>query len=571
MHVLFRGPTLQRLRLAAGLVLFVFVLTHFLNHALGIVGLEAMEAARVWRTALTRSLFGSALLWGAVAVHVGLALLRLAQRRVLRMPPWELVQIATGLAIPFLVAEHIGFTRLATTLTGASDPYVFVLYGLWPGKALMQTVLLLIVWIHACIGLHYWLGLTTWYRTLAPLLLALAVAIPLLSVAGFVAAGKEVALLLSDSADARDMLAQARRPGAADVATLRTIIAVIEWSMAALVGFALAVIAARRLRQLGGPRIDVAYAAGPIVRTPKGPTLLEISRSSGVPHASICGGRARCSTCRVRIDRGGDALTPAGMAEATTLGSIGAPSDVRLACQIRPHAALAVTRLVQPDAGAGLRIATNRDEIKGMERTLAVMFLDVRGFTSLSERRLPYDIVFILNSFFASIGGAIAREGGWIDKYLGDGLMAVFGRETGKRRGCRAALRAARAIDLALDDVNARLSTELAEPLRIGIGIHVGKIVVGRIGHPETATVTVIGRTVNAASRLESLTKEKACQLIVSREVAELAGWSSHGDTYQSVQVRGLDEPLDILTVARARDVPATLPEPAAPPGAPSG
>ena len=210
----------------------------------------------------------------------------------------------------------------------------------------------------------------------------------------------------------------------------------------------------RGLRRAAGAKVEVTYRGGPIVRVPLGPTLLEISRMSSVPHASVCGGRARCSTCRVGVETGLARLMPPAGAEAVTLASIMAPPHVRLACQIRPREPITVTRLVAPPARAWARVATGHRQ--GIERNLAVLFLDTRGFTMISEKRLPYDVVFILNRLFAEVGEAIERHDGVIDKYLGDGLMALFGAADGADAGCRQALRAARDIDLALDRLNQR-------------------------------------------------------------------------------------------------------------------
>ena len=187
------------------------------------------------------------------------------------------------------------------------------------------------------------------------------------------------------------------------------------------------------------------------------------------------------------------------------------------------------------------------------------MFLDVRKFTQHMEQKLPYDVVYLLNEFFAATGKAITGNGGVIDKYLGDGLLAVFGRRNGPEAGCREALRAARAIDLALDHFNAKLASELGEPMRIGIGIHVGPLLLGRIGWGETVDMTVIGHTVNAASRLEALTKTKGCQLVISRNVAEFAGWTEARTSGESIQVRGVAEPIEIICIAQGRDLPPAI------------
>ena len=118
MHIYLRGDSLQRLRLASGLILFAFAATHFLNHALGLVGLEAMHTAQEWRTAVTRSWPGTIVLVSALIVHILLGLYKLAKRETWRMPRWEAAQIAFGVAIPFLLFPHIVNTRIAHTFFG---------------------------------------------------------------------------------------------------------------------------------------------------------------------------------------------------------------------------------------------------------------------------------------------------------------------------------------------------------------------------------------------------------------------------------------------------------------------
>ena len=176
--------------------------------------------------------------------------------------------------------------------------------------------------------------------------------------------------------------------------------------------------------------------------------------------------------------------------------------------------------------------------MQGSERNLAVLFLDTRGFTAIAEMRLPYDVVFILNRLFAEVGEAIRRHGGTIDKYLGDGLMALFGAEAGEAPAA-GGLAAARDIDIALDRLNHEIMDEIGMPLRVGMGLDVGPLVVGHIGHADTASVTVIGNTVNAASRLEALTKERGCQLIVAADVLERAGIALAGFPREDVMIRG--------------------------------
>jgi adenylate cyclase len=192
-----------------------------------------------------------------------------------------------------------------------------------------------------------------------------------------------------------------------------------------------------------------------------------------------------------------------------------------------------------------------------VEKTLAVG--DLREFTRISEKRLPFDIVYVLNEFFAVVGSAITEHGGWIDKFLGDGLLAVFGQNSGIKVGCRQALRTARAIDLALDHINAKLESEIGHPLAVGIGIDAGPLLLGRIGYGEAVDFTVIGSPVNVASRLEALAKAKGLQIVLSREVARQAGWVPAAEQIMQVPVRGVAERMDVIGMARGRDLPSSI------------
>jgi adenylate cyclase len=560
MHVLLRGNRAQHLRLAAGLVLLSFLLTHLLNHAVGLFGIAAMNEVQTWRLAVTRTWLVTGLLLCAFFVHFALALAKLSMRSTLWLPPWELVQIVSGFAIPFLLLPHVIGAGVANRVFGAIDSYSFELAILWPDGVVRQSLLLAIAWLHACIGINYWLRLARFYRRAAPYLLAAAVTIPAFAFAGFVAAGREVAGMVASAEGFERLKAASNWPE--DVAWGQLIAwnDAGTWVLIALIGMALAVPLLRKLLLLTRPTLGVVYAGGPSLRAPIGPTLLEISRMYGVPHTSVCGGRGRCTTCRVRVDEGVERLPVAGYAEAIALGSIGAAPGVRLACQLRPLSDLAVTRLVPAGRGRTWAARTVEAEAAGIERTLTVMFLDLRGFTKLSENKLPYDVVYILNQFFAVVGAAITAEGGMIDKYLGDGLMAVFGRSDPKGAGARQALAAARAIDLALDRVNAALAQEIGRELRIGIGLHAGPLVLGRIGYGETAALTVIGSTVNVASRLEALTKEKGCQLILSAEVARYAGLPADDGGLETVELRGLSQSLKITKVSKARNLDISPP-----------
>jgi adenylate cyclase len=250
-------------------------------------------------------------------------------------------------------------------------------------------------------------------------------------------------------------------------------------------------------------------------------------------------------------------IDPPAEDELRVLRRIGATSNVRLACQLRPRGAIAVTPLLPPFAHAadGRRRV---DFAQGSEREIAILFADIRGFTALSEGRLPYDVVFFLNRYFAVMGRAVEAAGGRVDKFIGDGVMALFGVESGTRAGCREALAAARLMSERLPELNDSLRAELDRPLRIGIGIHCGPAIVGEMGYGNTAAITAIGDAVNTASRLESLTKNFACELVVSEETVSRAELDLSAFPQREIEIRGKREMLAVRTLASAAELPSS-------------
>ena len=234
--------------------------------------------------------------------------------------------------------------------------------------------------------------------------------------------------------------------------------------------------------------------------------------------------------------------------EQRVLQRVGAPPNVRLACQLRPVENLSVTPLVPANAHASDGYA-QPSYLAGQERTIAVLFADLRTFTGIAEQKLPYDLVFLLNSYFETVGESIASAGGMVDKFIGDGVMALFGIEAGPAEGCRQALAAAQRMVDQVQMLSQALAEELAEPLRIGVGIHCGPAVVGRMGYGATIHLTAIGDTVNVASRLQDLTKEFSCHLVISEEVAQQAGLNLSALPRHEITVRNRREALAIFVV----------------------
>ena len=174
---------------------------------------------------------------------------------------------------------------------------------------------------------------------------------------------------------------------------------------------------------------------------------------------------------------------------------------------------------------------------------------DLRGFTRAAEHKLPYDVVFILNRYFEAVGGAIQRAGGIRTSSRAYGVMALFGVETGAELGCRQAVAAARAIVQSLARLNRELGEDLPEALRIGIGIHAGPAIVGRMGYGEGVYLTAVGDTVHVARRLEQLTKEYGCALVLSEQVASRAAIDVSAFPRHELTVRNRGGPVAVRVI----------------------
>jgi len=552
---------LRRVRLWSGMVLFAYLTTHLANHALGLVSFTALEAGRDWFLLLWRNPLGTVVLYGALASHLVLALWSLYQRRRLRMSLWEAIQLLLGLAIPPLLTTHVVGTRLAHAWFDVTDSYTHVVLALWwfrPDLGVRQVIVVLLAWLHGCIGMHFWLRLQPWYTRVVPGFFGVAILLPTLALLGFVQAGREVSAHVREAGWLQEVLEESNAPDAAARQRLNQVRTVVPVAFGAAIG---AILVARAVRRRFEPRLEtiqITYPEGPHVVVPVGFSVLEASRSAKIPHASVCGGRGRCSTCRVRIVQGGASLPPESVEERRVLDRVGAPPNVRLACQLRPTHNLAVIPLLPPSAQASAGFATPGHHA-GQEQDIAVLFADLRGFTRLAEPKLPYDVVFFLNRYFEAIGGAIKNAGGIANQFTGDGVMALFGVGQGPAEGCRRALLAASAMIRSLAELTQTLAEELPEPLRMGIGIHTGPAVVGNMGYAETTYLTAVGDTVHVASRLEGLTKEYYCQMVLSEQVALCVGLDLAEYPRHELTVRNRTEPLAIYVVDDVHRVAAAL------------
>lgn len=543
---LWRGSWATRLRITTGLVLFAYAFFHFLNIGMGLIGPDWMEAMQHLRQLVTRHPVGSVLLYTALFLHAGLALTSLARRRSLRMPRSEALQVVLGLLIPLQLIAHIVQTRVAHEIYDVNDEMSYLIILMWPSIAIwQQTGLLLVVWIHGCIGLHFWLRLTRWWRRWTPYLIGVAVLVPGFAIAGLLTEGRRMFAIFTDDTLRPGYMHGYNWPSAEAFAALFRIKdtgLVVFWSALALT--ASVYIGRKLLRRRNAVR--VRYVDGPEIVSERGMTLLEMSQTNGVPHTALCGGKGRCTTCRVVIEEGADLLHPPSETEIRSLEAVNAPANTRLACQIRPIDPLTVFRVFRPEGGRNRAHAS-----QGEERELAILFLDMRGFTARTTGQLPYDTVFLLNRFFDAIVPSVENAGGTVDKYLGDGLLAVFDAST-PTISAQAALRAARDISSSLQVFNRTLIAEGSDPVRIGMGVHLGTLVLGEIGAAGHAPPTIIGNAVNAASRLEQQTKDLGVELLVSANVLSAGGVAPEGLELMTFELRGVSNPIDALPIMTA-------------------
>ena len=534
-----------------------FVICHLTAHCFLLISFEDAEAARRILMYPWRGWTGTIVLSAAFLIHYSNALWSIYVRRSLRLKPWEWTQLLLGLCIPVLLTDHVVSTRIAEHVLDTTTYYnsIFVVqWLLMPWLAAVQMLAIVTVWTHASIGIHFWLRVRSWYPKWRPFLFAYALLLPTLALAGYISGGNQV---LREGAKDHDFADSALADANVTDETAAAINRMVDIGWIFCIALPLLPFAGRGLRELyyrtQKPPI-LAHASGRSMPILPGATVLETLRANGIAHASVCGGRARCTTCRIMVTKGLDELPPPSTLEGKALSRIGAPEGMRLACQIRPIADVAVMPLLAADASAA--DGATRGGLEGSERLVTVVFVDLRGSTTLGEARLPYDVLFILNQFFYEMTRALVETNGHYSQFTGDGLMALYGLDAADpKTGAADALRGARAMLSRLDVLNEALRADLREPLRIGIGIHFSEAIVGAMGPPHSQIITAIGDTVNTCARLESLCKDYQCTVIVSRQAAEAASLKLDGNELHEAPVKGRKEPVQFYALQTLTDV----------------
>ncbi len=521
------GSVSRRMRLASGAVLLLYVTLHLLDHALLNVSVGAAGLALLAQKALWQSVAGTIALYGALLIHAALGLVSLYERRSTGRRSSEVWQLLLGLAIPAMLANHVMVTRGAWTFYGLDKGYEAELNALWvagPAWGWLQMAVLVVAWSHACLGVFFLLRLRRWWPAWQAPLLAAATMLPALALLGFAAGGRAVAAAMASPAWRAAYLPITVTGNAAQRAGLTTIRNDVLIAYAVAIVLVLSARLVRRVAEARGNCVDIGYPGRQVVRVPVGFSVLDASRRARIAHASVCGGRGRCSTCRIRILSCGAALPRPTPQEQAVLDAIGVSDrSVRLACQLRPASNVEVVPLIPPAVAVDFILGRNA-RIPGEELFVVAMFIDLRGSTGLAERRMPFDSVFLLGRFITAATGAVALSGGRPVQFLGDGVLALFGLACAPDEACRQALDALHRADASFADIAPLFEQEAGMTLRYSIGVHCGRAIVGEIGFGQQIAFTALGDTINAAHRLQELAAGRDVAAAVSDDVFRIAG-----------------------------------------------
>jgi adenylate cyclase len=536
--------TRQDLRLGSGLILFVYVAAHFTNHALGLISLAAAERGLRVAVAVWHSLPGTVLLYGAAGIHITLAFVALYEHRTLRMPPMELLRIVLGFAIPTLLIAHAVTTRLAFEAYGAQPDYARIVWMLWhSNREGRQMALLVPGWLHGCLGLNFAFSRRVWFQRLRLILFGAALLLPVLATLGFLEMLKEVSILAQDSAW---FSANVLSLDAGQTNKLKQTSDSMLVLYFALIG---AVFVARMIRRtiesFRGKLVSITYP-GRTVRVPRGWTVLEASRSHHIAHLSMCGGRARCSTCRVRVVAGGDQCPPPAQNELDTLNRIHAPEGTRLACQLRPQGNVTVIPLL-----AVTPSPPGEPAHEAVEREIAVMLVGFR-WAATPHRVLPQDLLYLLNRYSEIVGDTVRKGGGVPIQFQGDGVTAVFGLEVGAKEANRQALTAAAQVDRRLHALGDRLKQELGWAADFVIHLHTGSAGVGETGDNATRTLAAVGNTVDVARQFAAQHDDgQIARIVLSEAVMITAGLDTRTANWHEIVLQN-DARLKVTSIASA-------------------
>jgi adenylate cyclase len=282
----------------------------------------------------------------------------------------------------------------------------------------------------------------------------------------------------------------------------------------------------------------------------KDQTILQASLEAGVPHFHACGGKGKCSTCRILVKAGNENLTELTQREADIHKRIPFPPNVRLACQTYVKGEnVQVHRMIRDETDIQFYIKedTATDlEYTGEEKEMALFFLDIRNFTPFIETYLPFDVIHIMRRLFALFQNAIQANDGRIIETAGDGFYAAFGFDNSIKQAVENACKAGYQIFADLRAFNDQyMYKNFRHRFQVGIGLHAGRVIIGNIGIGVNNNLTVTGLPVNIAARLQAATKDLNNSFLISDYAFSYLSDQQHG-SQQDIKLKGIKDEVSI-------------------------
>ena len=554
---------IRQLRIYTGSLLFFYALTHLLNHSVNVVSIEAADFVRenyfhlIWKNPVAYFL-----LYASLAIHIILGFYSILTKKSFKITGREWIQILFPVLALLVLLQHIAGGFLLTRFE--VDIKYSLLYALLSSDpnelvagAVLFSLMVIFIWVHGVIGIHGLLKFN--FKSYQRYMFGFKFIywfVPIGAVLGFIAGLRETSVLATienlkgNENFIMSFFGAIPQEAFAYIAPVEPLV-MNNYPVFVLAVLVLCILNVVRARYFG--RVKISYPGGNEFSVPRGTTILEASRLAGIPHVSVCGGKGRCTTCRVKVVSGIEDVSEPNAHEARVIKRLGLDADVRLACQLKPSKNLSVIPLINPETK---EIKTRSPVgLSGKEKETVVVFIDLREFTKLSEKKLPYDVVYILNKYYSVCGEIIESNKGRLDKFIGDGIMAIFDGSENSSENCKNSIKTAQMISNAIKDLNIEMKSDFSEELRFGIGIHVGNTIVGMMGYGQTVSETVVGDNVNIAARLEELNKKYGSELVVSKDVLVAANINTNQFTNEKIKIRGRKEELEIYSLEYAHNL----------------
>ena len=284
-------------------------------------------------------------------------------------------------------------------------------------------------------------------------------------------------------------------------------------------------------------------------------TILTASIRKEIPHLSACGGVGKCSTCRIDILSGLENCSERTDHEIKLAERLDLPETIRLACQTKVCGKVKYRRLLldKRDLVLNSQLSSKKTGSVGTVRNLTIMFCDIKGFTPFSESLSAYDVIFILNRYFSIMREIILKNGGEVNNYIGDAILAIFGLKESRQQILRTVNTGLQMLK-AMDEFKKYLKEAYDRTFDMRIGIHYGEVIVGSVGYGDDKKLTVIGDVVNIASRIEATNKDAGTRLLISENAYSQVKDSIEIDNYLRLKLRGSRNLITLYEVSNLKN-----------------